>query len=559
MTWRDWLRREQLTLLVLAALLLLAFGVRTLPFLDGIFVDGKVVFCDTDPYYHMRRAEHLLTYNFQLIEFDYYLNYPQGGVSFWPPGFDMLLAGFIKLFAGGATDRATIEPIAAWLPPLLGSLIVLPVWAMARRLFGTAAGLLAAAIVAFMPGHIVYSQLGKVDQHVAEALTGMLLYAWFFRLLGTMQPERRRWLLPVAGGIFVWLAYIMWSGATLYLVPLFAAMGLLLLLSPDGYYRVYLREATLFLLAALTLMLYPCLTSWWGRQWLFAHDALSLLQLVFLGGVGLYFGGAWLLVGWQAQAGQGDAGSWQSRLKILAGYSLVFLLLVGGLVALAPDTARALQEGMRLLLKKGDASYHIWLTTISEYTPLWRTENGSVVWAAIVGNLTRWFWLVPPMLLLLMVRVWRGPAADRLPAATVLVLTVFLGLLNMQQSRYSYVFGGMVAVCAAGLLAWFWRWLQAHPDLVRIQWPPRAQRAGAYVKSCLPFVRGLRPAPALLLVLLTAGWLAHECRLVTESMFFAGGRPLLSPADYQMLEWLRNNTPAPGSFSRPQEKPVYDI
>ncbi len=553
-------QREGLTCLALAVILLSAFSVRTMPFVDGIFAGDTVIFCDTDPYYHMRRVEHLLTHDFQLIEFDYYLNYPEGGVSFWPPGFEMLLALCIRVFSGGATERAVIEPIVCWLPPLLGALTAIPVWAAARRLFGPVAGVVAALIVAFIPGHIVYSQVGKVDQHVAEGFTAMLLYAWFFRLMATQHDNHRRWMMPLAGGFFVWLAYVMWSGATLYLVPLFAAAGILLLLVPSTRFAVYVRESTLFSLSAFMWMLYPCLTSWWGRQWLFAHDALSLLQLVFLGIATLFFSGLWLLSGSWRGLQPAQLAAMPVRMRSLAVYMAGFLMLAGMVVASAPDASRALQEGMRLLLKKGDASYHIWLTTIAEYSPLWVVDNGRVVWGQIVGNLTRWVYAVPVMLVVLGWRVWRLPdAVVRMSSLTLAVLTVFLGLINMQQSRYSYVFGGMVAVCAAGLLALLYRWLAQHEDFIRVQLPEALRCQLVRLKECLPFTRWPRMTTALCMAVLSGMWLLHECRLVTESMFFIGGRSILSPAEYELLVWLRHNTPTPGNFARPQDKPAYGI
>ena len=98
--------------------------VRALGF-EAVFQDGEVVFPPADAQYHLRRA--LYSYvNFpSILLWDPYLNYPAGASVPWPPLFDLLIASAGRLFA---QDLYQFEVIAAWMPPLLASSVVIPLY-----------------------------------------------------------------------------------------------------------------------------------------------------------------------------------------------------------------------------------------------------------------------------------------------------------------------------------------------------------------------------------------------------------------------------------------------
>ena len=76
--------------------------------------------------------------------------------------------------AGSPSDRITDE-VGAWLPAILGCLLPIPVFLLARRLFGAGAGMLSAFWVAVIPGTFLWvSHLGMPDHHAAEVATSLL-------------------------------------------------------------------------------------------------------------------------------------------------------------------------------------------------------------------------------------------------------------------------------------------------------------------------------------------------------------------------------------------------
>ena len=79
---------------------------------------------------------------------------------------------------------------AARLPSALaGSLVILGVWWLGRRLYGHLAGLCAAAVLSVMPLHVVVSRLTLTD--------ALLSLFWFMSiaggLLSVLEPKRNRW------------------------------------------------------------------------------------------------------------------------------------------------------------------------------------------------------------------------------------------------------------------------------------------------------------------------------------------------------------------------------
>ncbi len=138
---------------------------------DQIFSGEWVKFSSVDAYFHMRLVDSLV-HNFpNLINFDPYLLYPSGmnlgNIQF----FDWLLAGIIWVFGLGSPTQHTIDIISVYFPAVLASLTVIPVYFIGKELFGRGAGVIAAGLIATLPGeYLGRSILGFTDHHVAETL-----------------------------------------------------------------------------------------------------------------------------------------------------------------------------------------------------------------------------------------------------------------------------------------------------------------------------------------------------------------------------------------------------
>jgi asparagine N-glycosylation enzyme membrane subunit Stt3 len=59
------------------AITLLALAVRCLPYPE-VFVAGRILFIESDAYYHLRRIVYMLTNFPAQLEFDTYLSFPSG-------------------------------------------------------------------------------------------------------------------------------------------------------------------------------------------------------------------------------------------------------------------------------------------------------------------------------------------------------------------------------------------------------------------------------------------------------------------------------------------------
>lgn len=138
---------------------------------DQVFVNGTVWFRGTDAWYHMRLVDNVIEHFPHRISFDPYTFYPHGTTVPWPPFFDWLVAGVIWLVGLGSPSQHTIDLVGAYIPAILGTLTIIPVYFIGKELFNRWVGLLSAALVVILPGEFLNrSLLGFTDHHVAESL-----------------------------------------------------------------------------------------------------------------------------------------------------------------------------------------------------------------------------------------------------------------------------------------------------------------------------------------------------------------------------------------------------
>lgn len=189
---------------LLAAIVALAFWLRLAEPLSGPGLGAE------DPYTHVVFTKEAL----ERAEFgdSFYL-----GTSLYPPGIHAFLGAFAPL-AGVSLVEA-----ARFVPPFLGALAALTTFALARRLGGTAAGLVAALVVATAPEHIVRTNL-----LFPSAFDLALVPAWLLLFHVATEAARagvRRWRDP--GRLGAAALFLLMSAPLAFLhpwvVPLFAA------------------------------------------------------------------------------------------------------------------------------------------------------------------------------------------------------------------------------------------------------------------------------------------------------------------------------------------------
>jgi len=176
--------------------------------LSAVFQPGFVDFLENDSWYHARSIDHLV-HNFPWrMPFD-----PYSGVGSTPqmatgPFYDYVIA-FVAWMA--RASEYTTYAMAAWYPAVLAMLVVPAIFLLGKKTFGTRAGLIAAAIIATLPGHYLrISRAGYTDHHVMETLLATLFFWLLLRAVET--PGRRSivaglclgaYLLTFVGGAFL--------------------------------------------------------------------------------------------------------------------------------------------------------------------------------------------------------------------------------------------------------------------------------------------------------------------------------------------------------------------
>jgi asparagine N-glycosylation enzyme membrane subunit Stt3 len=200
-------------LLVLAV----ALAVRLEPWRE-VYASGRPMLVgDSDPHYHVLRAERWLSGAPGAPWRDPRLDWPAGADVPWPPLFDALVAATARAAGGPALERDAIASAAAPLPVALGLVFVALVAWLGRKILGRGRGWIAAFLVAALPSGALTQRLGRVDQHVLE----QVLYAAI--LIATLGGRRSATRIGAAAAlaVLVPVAFWSWMGSAVHLlVPL---------------------------------------------------------------------------------------------------------------------------------------------------------------------------------------------------------------------------------------------------------------------------------------------------------------------------------------------------
>ncbi len=218
--------------LLIVLFFLVALSYRVLLPYKQIFVGDWIKFTSNDAYYYMRIVDNLV-HNFpHLTHFDPFFIYP-GGFSFGSIiFFGRLLAGITWLIGLGSPSPHTIDVIAAYFPAVLAALTVVPVYFIGKALFNQWTGVIAAALVAVLPGEFLgRSILGFTDHHVAETLFSTVAVLFLILAIKTARQRglsfnhiiksdwgacTRPLVYALLAGIFLGVYLITWAGALVF-------------------------------------------------------------------------------------------------------------------------------------------------------------------------------------------------------------------------------------------------------------------------------------------------------------------------------------------------------
>ena len=216
------LTRRPSQILLPLALFLLAVAVRALPW-RLVVSESAVLPRGNDAFYHLRRIAYSIANFPATLDFDPYINYPDGARPIWTPLFDWLLALLLRPFtpglAAGDLDGLQIfQSIAVWTPPVIGGLCVVALYWLARRHFGSATAVTSALLLCVLFGHSWYSQVGFIDHHVMVAPISWLA---LIAAMGLLESDSRgqlraAWGASLAVGTAFALAILLWPGTLLH-------------------------------------------------------------------------------------------------------------------------------------------------------------------------------------------------------------------------------------------------------------------------------------------------------------------------------------------------------
>jgi asparagine N-glycosylation enzyme membrane subunit Stt3 len=498
--------RRLVFLVGLAAALAIGVGLR-LSTRAQLTAGSRILPLDSDSAYHLRRARFAVAHFPRTILFDPLMNFPEGGVPIWPPLFDLALAAPSRLLHGAGAAAGAIEAEAAWVPLVFAGAAILLGGLIGRRLYGEVGGILTAFFVAICPGHILWTQFGHTDQHVAESATGLLALWAFLRsreredgadsdaLTPALsrgekeQPshpdplpagEREKTRREVVAGLALTLAVLTWQGA-IYWGAIFALALFLeaLLLRRDVF------RPTLLVLGLPAVLTGAATAVWLGPlRPPVTYVSFGFFQPLFLGALAA---GTIALEALVAAARRKLAGPDLLRRAVAIALGAAVLLPFAGDLAqgLANGVGYVMGETREVAGHGGYVSYPAgWLKGIFEARPLMADGPGLAL-----SQLSGFFFLSPLVLAAWLVRVRRG-----VRPATHLALTIWGSvtlLLALTQRLNVHYAAPLTAFCLIETTRFL------HAKLSGSGGPRAATRAAAGTAAAaalllFPMARGLR-------------------------------------------------------------------
>jgi dolichyl-diphosphooligosaccharide--protein glycosyltransferase len=440
-------RRRVLFLAGLAVALPLG-GLLRLQTRQQLSAGPRVRAVSSDDYYHLRRARFASAHFPKTVVLDPLTNFPHGAVAIWPPLFDLALAAPARLLHGPGASAAAVERGAAWVPLVFALGSILLVGLLGRFLYGEAGGVACALFLALCPAHVLWSQYGHVDQHVAESFFGLLVLLLFVRSRESLLPlppgEGRgeggtfatSSLWDAATGFALALAVLAWQGAIAWGAVIALSLLLEALLTGGSVFRAaawMLGAPALLAGAATALFLGPLRVP-------FTYISFGFFQPLFLAALA----GGLVLLETLVRALRRELTRRELATRVLFMALAVFFTL-----PFSSELARGLLRGVGYVLGKtgeevvagGYVSYpRDWLAGIFETRPLLAEGPGLAA-----KQLSAAFFLSPLVLLL-----WAGRALRRNRPGEHVALAVWGGVslfLALSQRLNVYYAAPLSAFC----------------------------------------------------------------------------------------------------------------
>lgn len=422
------MRRDFAAVALIAAA---AFAIRVYPAWNGVFGGGAANFLETDAWYHLRLVENQVRNFPWRVSNDPYAA-PDGQFVPIAPLYDTLTALAVVVAHGRDAAPAEVARVAAFLPAVFGTLTIVAVWGIGRRVFGGRPALLAAILLTVLPGHFMdRTMLGFVDHHALEAMLSMTA---ILAIVTAMAPDagplalpafHRHWMLrAAAAGIVVGSYLLAWASGAFLIAIVGAWLFLTVAIARDA--TVIALAARVAGVAAVVALLLILLFQNHG-MYRFGSQVLSLLALAAMSAI------VGLTLRRTRSRGAGTAASARG----LAAAALVASAAIGLLIASFVKPALVSQLTIDIGRLAPDPSR----MGVLEARPLF-TYPGEWNWQQPWQFFRTGFYIGVAALVPLAIRIWRDRRADDLLIWTFAAATIGA---TIGQNRFGYY---MVPACA---------------------------------------------------------------------------------------------------------------
>lgn len=235
-----------LRILILTLIYILAFSQRLYSVLRY-----ESVIHEFDPYFNFRSTKYLVNegiYNF-INWFDDASWYPLGrivGGTIYP-GL-MVTAGVVYWLLNALNITVNIRNVCVLLAPWFASNTALVTYFLTKEVKNTSAGLVAAALIAIVPGYISRSVAGSFDNEGIAIFTLLLTYYLWIKAVNTGSLYWAAWC--VLGYFYMVSAW----GGYIFIINLIALYTLVLLITGRYSNRLYVAYSTYYVLGTLISM-----------------------------------------------------------------------------------------------------------------------------------------------------------------------------------------------------------------------------------------------------------------------------------------------------------------
>lgn len=413
---------------LLALTVALAFSLRVIPSyravmtphgvnFEDLVAPGGVNFQDNDSWFHMRSIQDAAAHFPRQSTFDPYDVFP-GGADVPVDRWDLAVAAVAWILGLGRPGAHLVDVVGAWMPAVLGSLLVIPVFLLGSRLFGELAGILSAIAVAVIPGTLLWeTHLGVPDHHVAECFLAML--ALLALCAAPESAGRQKIILSVCAGVSLG-AYLCVRAAGIFVPGAFAIAALI---SPTLAFPATIAIAT----GSLTFFLFSGASGWSEFTWLTLSASLAVCLLVW----------AIAVIARRQQKGQ-------AYIRIVEGVCLIGVVLLA--IALKPALVRLLVATIRYFLPNGHSSG---TGLVGEMSPLWTVPPRG--FASVFQNLGSVWIIALPALLIGTVKVWKSNRPAMALFAVWSAVMIVGGIIQLRMTLYT---SPVLAILAGAGLAW---------------------------------------------------------------------------------------------------------